>query len=276
MTRAALVEQIRKKQSFLCVGLDINPEKFPEHNHTTKAPLFTFGKAIVDATAPYAVAFKPNMAFFESYGSSGWKSLEQLMEYIHTNYPEIFTIADAKRGDIGNTATRYAKAFFEQMSFDAITVAPYMGRDSVEPFLAFKEKHTVLLGLTSNPGAQDFQYRSHQGVPLFQEVLSKAQEWEGSERLMFVVGATRAEALSQIRQTVPEAFLLVPGVGAQGGSLEEVAAHGLNAQCGLLVNSSRGIIYSDATENFAKGAANQAQALQQQMARLLEKYDIFK
>ncbi|MGC6479619.1 MAG: orotidine-5'-phosphate decarboxylase [Flavobacteriaceae bacterium] len=276
MRRADLIQQIQQKRSFLCVGLDIDLEKIPEHLQQDEDPLWSFGKAIVDATAPYAVAFKPNIAFFETYGQKGWQSLEKLMGYIHQHYPDIFTIADAKRGDIGNTATRYAKAFFEQMQFDSITVAPYMGRDSVEPFLAFEERNTILLGLTSNAGAQDFQYLLADGQPFYQHVLQKSMEWKGSERLMYVVGATRAEALADIRATVPDAFLLVPGVGAQGGSLEDVAAHGLNPECGLLVNSSRGIIYADHSRNFAAAAAEKAADLQASMADLLEKYDIFR
>lgn len=275
MRREALVQQIREKQSFLCVGLDIDLEKIPVHLKDVEDPLWTFGKAIVDATAAYAVAFKPNIAFFETYGQQGWQSLERLMDYIHTTYPEIFTIADAKRGDIGNTATRYAKAFFEQMDFDSITVAPYMGKDSVEPFLAFEDNHTILLGLTSNEGAQDFQYLECDGIPLHQHVLQQSQSWKGSERLMYVVGATRAEALEEIRKSVPDSFLLVPGVGAQGGSLSAVAQHGLNRDCGLLVNSSRGIIYADTTENFAAVAGQKAAELQQQMKTLLQKYAIF-
>lgn len=275
MTQEQLIEQIKKKQSFLCVGLDADLEKMPEAISKGPEPLYAFCKAIIDATAPYAVAYKPNIAFFEAYGLAGWQALEKTIDYLNQKYPEVFTIADAKRGDIGNTATRYAKAFFEQLKFDSITVAPYMGRDSVEPFLAFQEHYTILLALTSNQGAQDFQYHTDSGQALFEKVLEESQKWKGAqERLFYVVGATQADALSRIRLQVPDAFLLVPGVGAQGGSLEEVAENGLTANCGLLVNSSRGIIYASSENDFEMAAATAAQELQQQMQYWLVKKGI--
>ena len=256
MDKKAIIEQIKAKRSVLCVGLDTDLEKIPPHLLKEQDPVFAFNKAIIDATAAYTVAYKPNIAFYESMGVQGWVSLEKTIQYLDENYPEIFTIADAKRGDIGNTSTRYAKAYFETLGFDSITVAPYMGKDSVEPFLAFEEKYTILLALTSNPGSADFQRIEANGTPVYQSVLKTAQTWQGSERLMYVVGATRAEALQEIRATVPDAFLLVPGVGAQGGSLSEVAHNGLNKDVGLLVNSSRGIIYASQKEDFAEAAAN--------------------
>ena len=275
MTQAQLFEQIKKKASFLCVGLDADLEKMPKAIAKGPDPLYTFCKKIIDATAPYAVAYKPNIAFFEAYGLEGWRALEQTINYLNTHYPEQFTIADAKRGDIGNTATRYAKAFFEKLQFDAITVAPYMGRDSVEPFLAFEHHQTILLALTSNAGARDFQYHTEEGKPLFEKVLETTQTWEGAqERLMYVVGATQTDALEHIRTIVPQAFLLVPGVGAQGGNLDTVAQFGLNDQCGLLVNSSRGIIYASQKEDFETAAAHAAQALQQQMKGWLQKKNL--
>ena len=269
MTHTALVDQIKRKQSFLCVGLDVDKEKIPVHLLELSDPIFEFSKAIIDTTAAYAVAYKPNIAFFESYGLEGWQALERIIVYLNTVYPEIFTIADAKRGDIGNTAGRYAKAFFETLNFDSITVAPYMGSDSVEPFLEFENKHTILLALTSNQGAEDFQYTQENDVPLFEKVLKVSQQWKHAERLMYVVGATKAEALQAIRKIVPDAFLLVPGVGAQGGSLADVAKAGLNHDAGLLVNSSRGIFYVSKGQDFAQAAAREAKLLQQQMASFL-------
>ena len=235
---------------------------------------FIHNSAIIDATEPFAVAYKPNIAFFETYGVEGMAALKEVIDYLNAHYPNHFTIADAKRGDIGNTSTRYAKAYFETLGFDSITVAPYMGKDSVEPFLAFEEKYTILLALTSNPGSADFQRIEANGTPVYQTVLKTAQTWQGSERLMYVVGATRAEALQEIRATVPDAFLLVPGVGAQGGSLSEVAQNGLNDDVGLLVNSSRGIIYASQKEDFAEAAANAAKVLQQEMAVLLQEKNL--
>ena len=274
MNQNLLIEQIKQKQSFLCVGLDVDLEKIPSFLKAGDDPLFEFSKAIVDATAPYAVAFKPNIAFFEAYGAKGWTSLEKLIAYLNNAYPEIFTIADAKRGDIGNTAARYAKAFFETLGFDAVTVAPYMGRDAVEPFLTFSNKHAILLGLTSNKSATDFQYTLEGSTPLYEKVLTLSQQWKNASQLMYVVGATKPEALKKIRTLLPQAFLLVPGVGAQGGQLAAVANAGLNAHGGLLVNSSRGIIYAGIDRGFAKAAAKQAQILQQEMQMYLSKMNI--
>ena len=270
MKLAELKAEILQKKSFLCVGLDIDLEKVPAQFKNSPTALVDFSKAIINATAPYAVAYKPNIAFFETYGVEGMAALKEVIDYLNAHYPNHFTIADAKRGDIGNTSTRYAKAYFDTLGFDSITVAPYMGKDSVEPFLAFEEKYTILLALTSNPGSADFQRIEANGTPVYQSVLKTSQGWEGSERLMYVVGATRAEALQEIRATVPDAFLLVPGVGAQGGSLSEVVHNGLNSDVGLLVNSSRGIIYASQKEDFAEAAANAAKALQEEMAVLLQ------
>lgn len=269
MTTAQLYAQIQKKQSFLCVGLDVDLDKVPAIIRDSPHALVDFSKAIIDATAPYAVAFKPNIAFFETYGVQGMAALETVTRYVHDHYPEIFTIADAKRGDIGNTSTRYAKAYFDTLGFDALTVAPYMGRDSVEPFLAFPDKHTILLALTSNPGSNDFQQLNYNGTSLYEHVLLQSQQWEGSDRLMFVVGATHAQAIAHIRNLVPDSFLLVPGVGAQGGSLQDVARAGLNRHAGLLVNSSRAILYASQGEDFAKAAAQVAQNMQAEMKGLL-------
>jgi len=274
MNTAALKAEILKKKSFLCVGLDIDLEKVPAQFQNSPTALVDFSKAIIDATAPYAVAYKPNIAFFETYGVEGMAALKEVIDYLNQNHPEVFTIADAKRGDIGNTSTRYAKAYFETLGFDSITVAPYMGKDSVEPFLAFKDKHTILLALTSNPGSADFQRISSDGTALFEKVLATSKTWEGSEQLMYVVGATQADALQKIRGIIPDAFLLVPGVGAQGGSLEEVARYGLNDNVGLLVNSSRGIIYASQGDDFAEAAATAAKNLQEQMALLLEQNNL--
>jgi len=274
MNTAALKAEILKKKSFLCVGLDIDLEKVPAQFQNSPTALVDFSKAIIDATAPYAVAYKPNIAFFETYGVEGMAALKEVIDYLNQNHPEVFTIADAKRGDIGNTSTRYAKAYFETLGFDSITVAPYMGKDSVEPFLAFKDKYTILLALTSNPGSADFQRISSDGTALFEKVLATSKTWEGSEQLMYVVGATQADALQKIRGIIPDAFLLVPGVGAQGGSLEEVARYGLNDNVGLLVNSSRGIIYASQGDDFAEAAATAAKNLQGQMALLLEQNNL--
>ena len=274
MNTAALKAEILKKKSFLCVGLDIDLEKVPAQFQNSPTALVDFSKAIIDATASYAVAYKPNIAFFETYGVEGMAALKEVIDYLNQNHPEVFTIADAKRGDIGNTSTRYAKAYFETLGFDSITVAPYMGKDSVEPFLAFKDKHTILLVLTSNPGSADFQRISSDGTALFEKVLATSKTWEGSEQLMYVVGATQADALQKIRGIIPDAFLLVPGVGAQGGSLEEVARYGLNDNVGLLVNSSRGIIYASQGDDYAEAAATAAKNLQEQMALLLEQNNL--
>jgi orotidine-5'-phosphate decarboxylase len=274
MDQTGLFENIVKKRSFLCVGLDSEIEKIPTFLLKAKDPIFEFNKRIVDSTHEYAVAYKPNIAFYECYGAKGWISLESTVRYIKENYPDIFVIADAKRGDIGNTSKMYAKAFLENMPFDAITVAPYMGEDSVSPFLSYKGKWVVLLALTSNKGADDFQYHNEDGIKLFERVLTVSQKWGTTNNLMYVIGATRAELLKDIRQLVPDHFLLVPGVGAQGGSLEEVAKFGLNSKCGLLVNSSRGIIFADSTENFAKVAGEKAKEIQVEMEKYLRQHKL--
>jgi len=269
MTKAQLVEQIKKKQSFLCIGLDVDLNKIPEHLLELDDPIFEFNKQIIDATNHLTVAYKPNIAFYEAYGIKGWRSLQKTIAYLNEHHPDIFTIADAKRGDIGNTSTRYAKAFFEDLDFDSITVAPYMGRDSVEPFLAFKDKFTIMLALTSNIGGLDFQTLKIENEELYKKVLKKSLTWQNSENLMYVVGATRPEYFEQIREIIPSQFLLVPGVGAQGGSLSEVCKYGLNKDIGLLVNSTRGIIYASQGENFAEKAREQALKLQQEMKEIL-------
>lgn len=264
-----LFEQIKKKRSFLCVGLDSDMAKIPSHLLKAEDPVYEFNKAIIDATAPFTIAYKPNIAFYECRGVEGWKSLEKTVKYIKTNYPEIFTIADAKRGDIGNTSEMYAKAFLETLDFDSITVAPYMGEDSVTPFIKYDNKWVILLALTSNKGAFDLQFFEENGVKLYEKVLKVSQQWGNKENMMYVVGATKAEMLSGIRQIVPDHFLLVPGVGAQGGSLEEVAKYGMNSHCGLIVNSSRGVIFADTTGNFAVRAGEEAEKLRNDMDRLL-------
>src|SRR6056300_125906 len=266
MTQASLFNQIKTKASFLCVGLDVDMDKILPHLLKEEDPIFSFAKAVIDATHPYAVAYKPNLAFFEAYGLQGWNAFKKVIDYLNAHYPDHFTIADAKRGDIGNTAGRYAKSFYEYYGVDAVTVAPYMGRDAVEPFLAFEGKHAILLALTSNTGAGDFQYTKEKGHLLYEKVLKTSLGWENADRLMYVVGATKAEALLSIRKIIPNAFLLVPGVGAQGGSLKEVIQNGMNSQCGLLVNSSRGIIYASRGSDFAEAAALEAKTLQTQMA----------
>lgn len=270
MTTQDLVDQIRSKKSFLCIGLDTDLDRIPPHLLQEEDPIFSFNKAIIDATNHLCVAYKPNIAFYEAYGLEGWKSLERTIAYLNQEYPEQFTIADAKRGDIGNTSTRYAKAFFETLAFDSITIAPYMGKDSVEPFLAFKDKHTILLALTSNEGASDFQTKKVKGKELYKEVLAVSRTYEGADQLMYVVGATKASYLREIREIVPESFLLVPGVGAQGGSLEDVCTYGMAANIGLLVNSSRGILYASSGKNFAKAAREKALELQTKMQQELE------
>ncbi|GAA3585530.1 orotidine-5'-phosphate decarboxylase [Snuella lapsa] len=271
MTTKQLISEIKKKQSFLCIGLDVDLNKIPKYLLQEEDPIFAFNKAIIDATHHLCVAYKPNTAFYEAYGIKGWKALEKTINYINENHPEIFTIADAKRGDIGNTSTMYAKAFFEDLSFDSVTVAPYMGKDSVEPFLAFKNKHTILLALTSNQGAFDFQTKEVNGKELYKQVLETSKTWESSENLMYVVGATKAEYLAEIRNIIPESFLLVPGVGAQGGNLQDVCKYGMNDSVGLLINSSRGIIYASNGADFALMAAQKGKQLQVQMAEVLSK-----
>jgi len=237
MTTKELVAQIHKKQSFLCIGLDTDLDKVPEHLHSEEDPIFAFNKAIIDATHHLCVAYKPNIAFYEAYGIKGWQALKKTIDYLNEHHPEIFTIADAKRGDIGNTSTRYAQAFFGDLNFDSITIAPYMGKDSVEPFLAFQNKHTILLALTSNEGAFDFQTKTIEGKELYKEVLEVSKTYKNAENLMYVVGATKAEYLQDIRKIIPNHFLLVPGVGAQGGNLQEVCKYGITERVGLLVNS---------------------------------------
>lgn len=271
MNKQALIAQIQQKKSFLCIGLDVDLDKIPTHLLAEEDPIFEFNKQIIDATHHLAVAYKPNTAFYEAYGLKGWAALGKTIDYLNKNYPEIFTIADAKRGDIGNTSTMYAKAFFEDLNFDSVTVAPYMGSDSVEPFLAFKNKTTILLALTSNKGGLDFQGLKIEGNELYKEVIKTALTWENSENLMFVVGATKAEYFSEIRKIVPHHFLLVPGVGAQGGNLREVCKYGLNEDCGLLVNLARSIIYASNGIDFAKAAQLEALKLQQEMALILSK-----
>jgi len=266
-----LVEQIHKKESFLCIGLDTDLERIPAHLLNEESPIFSFNKAIIYATHHLCVAYKPNIAFYEAYGSVGWEALGKTIEYLNEYYPELFTIADAKRGDIGNTSYRYAKAFFEDLNFDSITVAPYMGRDSVEPFLSFENKHTILLALTSNEGAFDFQTKKIGEKTLYEQVLETSRSYKNAQNLMYVVGATKASHLVEIRRIIPDSFLLVPGVGAQGGSLEEVCKYGLNKNVGLLVNSSRGIIYASTEKDFAIVAAQKAAELQNKMAKELKK-----
>jgi orotidine-5'-phosphate decarboxylase len=269
MDSSVLFENIVKKRSFLCVGLDTEIEKIPSFLLKEKDPVFEFNKRIIDATCSFTVAYKPNIAFYECYGSKGWASLEATVTYIKENHPGIFVIADAKRGDIGNTSKMYAKAFLENMPFDAITVAPYMGEDSVTPFLSYDGKWVVILALTSNKGADDFQYHNEDGIRLFERVLTVSQRWGSYNNIMYVVGATRAEMLKEIRKIVPDHFLLVPGVGAQGGSLADVARYGMNSKCGLLVNSSRAIIFADNTVNFDKVAGEKAKEIQLEMEKYL-------
>ncbi|PKA82211.1 orotidine-5'-phosphate decarboxylase [Ulvibacter sp. MAR_2010_11] len=265
-----LIQQIHKKKSFLCIGLDVDLNKIPKHLLLEEDPIFSFNRAIIDATHHLAVAYKPNTAFYEAYGIKGWEALRKTINYLNKKYPEIFTIADAKRGDIGNTSSMYAKAFFEDLGFDSVTVAPYMGKDSVEPFLAFEDKHTILLALTSNEGAFDFQTKEINGKEVYKTVLETSKDWKNAQNLMYVIGATKAEYLVEVRKIVPDSFLLVPGVGAQGGSLAEVCKYGMNSNVGLLINSSRGIIYASKDPNFAETAATEAEKLQKQMQVILD------
>nr|WP_198999891.1 orotidine-5'-phosphate decarboxylase [Flavobacterium sp. ASV13] len=269
MTTQQLHEQILLKKSFLCVGLDPDLTKIPPHLLETEDPIFEFNKAIIDATHDLTVGYKPNIAFFEAYGIKGWMSLQKTINYINENFPEIFTIADAKRGDIGNTSSMYAKAFFEDLNFDSVTVAPYMGKDSVEPFLAFENKHTIMLALTSNEGAFDFQTLNTNGTELYKQVLETSKSWKNSHNLMYVVGATKAEYFADIRKIVPDSFLLVPGIGAQGGSLSEVCKYGMNDKIGLLVNSARAIIYASKGTDFAEKAREEALKVQQEMESII-------
>ena len=279
MTTQQLIDQIRIKKSFLCIGLDVDLTKIPQHLLELEDPIFEFNKVIIDATHDLCVSYKPNTAFYEAYGIKGWQSLQKTINYINEKHPEIFTIADAKRGDIGNTSTMYAKAFFEDLSFDSVTVAPYMGKDSVEPFLAFNDKHTIMLALTSNEGAFDFQTLETNGTrgeaersgakELYKQVLETSKTWKNTQNLMYVVGATKAEYFTEIRKIVPDSFLLVPGVGAQGGSLSEVCKYGMNVNIGLLINSSRGIIYASNGTDFAEKAREEALKIQLEMEEIL-------
>ena len=275
MNKQQIIDNIARKGSFLCVGLDTDLKKMPQHiianSATTAEAIFTFNKAIIDATAPYCVAYKPNLAFYECFGIEGWQAFEQTVQYIKQNYPDQFIIADAKRGDIGNTSAMYARTFFEGTQVDALTIAPYMGEDSVTPFLTYPGKWAVLLALTSNKGSHDFQLTADtEGERLFERVLRVLQQWGTDEQMMYVVGATQGKLFEDIRRIAPRHFLLVPGVGAQGGSLEEVCRYGMTPRCELLVNSSRGIIYADSTEDFAKVAGEKARELQEQMQKLLK------
>jgi len=273
MKREKIIEQIRLKNSFLCVGLDPDIKKIPSFLiENEEDPIYEFNQKIVDATAPYCVAFKPNTAFYEAYGLSGMESLEKTIKYIRTNYPDHFLIADAKRGDIGNTSTMYAHAYFERLNADAITVAPYMGSDSVKPFLQFKDKWAIVLGLTSNEGSEDFQLLNVEGEQLYLKVIRESSKWGTKENMMYVIGATKAAMLADVRKLIPEHFLLVPGVGAQGGSLQEVCQYGLNKDIGLLVNSSRAIIYASNGEDFAEKAANAAKEVSDQMKIIIQNY----
>lgn len=275
MNRQELLDNIRAKGSFLCVGLDTDIKKIPAHLLDDPDPVFAFNKRIIDATAPYCVAYKPNTAFYESLGVEGWKALDKTVAYIREKYPDQFIIADAKRGDIGNTSSLYARAFFEKMGVDAITVAPYMGFDSVKPFMDYEGHWVILLALTSNPGSHDFQFLTDMtGTRLFEQVLETARKWGDADKLMFVVGATQGAMFSEVRRVAPDNFLLVPGVGAQGGSLNDVAKWGMNRECGLIVNSSRGIIYASSGEDFAQAAAAEARKLRDQMTMLLSAHGV--
>ncbi|MBR1665967.1 MAG: orotidine-5'-phosphate decarboxylase [Bacteroidaceae bacterium] len=279
MTREQLFENIRRKQSFLCVGLDTDLKKVPQFLVERAAkeegfdPIFEFNKAIIDATAPYCIAYKPNLAFYEAHGVKGWIAFERTVKYLREQYPDQFIIADAKRGDIGNTSKLYARTFFEEMDVDAVTVAPYMGEDSVTPFLGYEGKWVILLALTSNKGSHDFQLtQDAEGERLFEKVLTRSQQWADAGQMMYVVGATQGTSFADIRRLAPDHFLLVPGIGAQGGSLEEVCKYGWNDLCGLIVNSSRAIIYADSTERFAEVAGDKAREVQQQMAAILQQH----
>ena len=270
MKISSLIEQIKLKKSYLCVGIDPDLEKIPKHIVNQKDPIYTFSKSIIDSTEKFAVAFKFNIAFFEAYGIDGLVSLERLIEYVNKQYPDVFTIADAKRGDIGNSSSRYAIAFFEKFSFDSITVSPYMGKDSIEPFLSFENRHTIILALTSNSGAMDFQFISSEGKKVYEHVIVESKKWKGNENIMYVIGATKAIHLENVRKLTPNSFLLIPGVGKQGGSLEEVSTLGLNKNIGILVNSTRAIIYASNKGDFAEKAAAEAKNLQVRMELILK------
>jgi orotidine-5'-phosphate decarboxylase len=270
MTTQQLIQEIHKKKSFLCIGLDVDMTKIPKHLLELEDPIFEFNKAIIDATHDLCVSYKPNTAFYEAHGLKGWQSLQKTIEYINKNHKDIFTIADAKRGDIGNTSTMYAKAFLQDLNFDSVTIAPYMGKDSVEPFLDFENKHAILLALTSNEGAFDFQTKNADGKELYKVVIETSKTWKNSQKLMYVVGATKAEYFTEIRKIIPDSFILVPGVGAQGGNLQEVCKHGLNENVGLLINSSRAIIYASHEKDFAEKAREEALKIQQEMEAILK------
>ncbi|MEE1347930.1 MAG: orotidine-5'-phosphate decarboxylase [Bacteroidales bacterium] len=271
MNRQQLVEVIKQRKTFLCVGLDTDIKKIPAHLLTAEDPIFDFNKAIIDATAPFCMAFKPNLAFYESLGVKGWVAFEKTIKYLKANYPQHFIIADAKRGDIGNTSAMYARSFFEELDIDSLTVAPYMGEDSVSPFLGYEGKWVILLALTSNKGSHDFQLTADaDGERLFEKVLRTSRKWAGADKMMYVVGATQGQAFEGIRQIVPDSFLLVPGIGAQGGSLEEVCKYGMTKDCGLIVNSSRAIIYASNGDDFAEAAAKAAEDVQKKMAKEVE------
>ena len=273
MNRTQLFENIRRKQSFLCVGLDTDIKKIPAHLLSDEDPIFAFNKAIIDATADHCIAYKPNLAFYESMGVRGWISFEKTIKYLKQNYPDQFIIADAKRGDIGNTSAMYARSFFEELNIDSVTVAPYMGEDSVSPFLTYEGKWVILLALTSNKGSHDFQLTADaNGERLFEKVLRTSQQWATADQMMYVVGATQGQLFEDIRRIVPDHFLLVPGIGAQGGSLEEVCRYGMNSQCGLIVNSSRAIIYASNGEDFAEKAAAAAKSVADEMRKMLDLY----
>ena len=274
MKLSSLIEQIKLKKSYLCIGIDPDLEKIPEHITIQKDPIYTFSKSIIDSTVEFSVALKFNVAFFEAYGVKGISSLDKLIKYVNKKYPNVFTIADAKRGDIGNSSYRYAKAFFENFGFDSITVSPYMGKDSIEPFLSFKDRYAVILALTSNSGAEDFQLIPSKGKKVYQRVIIESRKWKGSENIMYVVGATNATHLSGIREIIPDSFLLIPGVGKQGGSLKEVSFFGMNHKVGILVNSSRSIIYASKKEDFADRAGFEARKLQNEMKLILEEKSI--
>ena len=274
MKLSSLIEQIKLKKSYLCVGIDPDLEKIPGHIRNQKDPIYTFSKSIIDSTVKFAVAFKFNIAFFEAYGIDGLVSLEKLIKYVNKQYPDVFTIADAKRGDIGNSSSRYAKAFFEGFGFDSITVSPYMGRDSIEPFLSFENRHTIILALTSNSGAEDFQFISSEGKKVYEHVIVESKKWNGNENIMYVVGATKSTYLENVRKLIPDSFLLIPGVGKQGGSLEDVSSLGINKNIGILVNSSRAIIYASNKEDFADRAGFEASKLQGEMELILKEKSI--
>ena len=275
MTRKELFENIKRKRSFLCVGLDTDIKKIPQHLLSEEEPIFAFNKAIIDATAQYCVAYKPNLAFYESLGVEGWIAFEKTVKYIQANYPYMFIIADAKRGDIGNTSEMYARSFFDHLNIDSVTVAPYMGEDSVKPFLGYEGKWVILLALTSNKGSHDFQMiKDTEGEQLFERVMRTAQTWATPDEMMFVVGATQGERFTDVRKVAPKSFLLVPGVGAQGGSLQDVCKYGMIEDCGLLVNSSRGVIYVSKGEDFAEAAAKAAEEVQKEMEAILKERGI--